>query len=128
MSGLIINPGSAISAFAGEGWTNTYEGAVQEAERYLTQMHEDGITEVVLMLPGRQNERRWVFGFRHTVTGKVVELETHGIDDHDAYCKQFLFTPKVYWAGSSCKDPKLEDWAAPGFAALKTFVPIDSAA
>ena len=118
---LIVNPGAHISAFAGEGWTNTYEGAVKEAERYLKLIREDGIADVELILPGREHEGRWVFGFRHAVTGKVVELETHGIDNYRAYEKQFLFTPKVYWAGSSCKDPKLEDWAAPGFVALKTF-------
>lgn len=117
----IMNPGSRIPANAGEGWTNTYEHAVAEAQRWLDELRGDGITDVELILPGRESEGRWVFGFRHTVTGVVVNLETHGIDDVKAYEKEKVFTPRVYWNGSSCSNPSVEDWGAPGFVVTKTF-------
>jgi hypothetical protein len=121
---VIINPGSRIPTNMGDGWTNTYDGAVKEAERWLSEIHGDHIEDVELVLPGTPSERgRWVFGFRHKVTGVTVSLETHGIDDWRAYEKQCVFSPKVYWNGSSCGQPQVEDWAAPGFVAIKTYKP-----
>ncbi|PWK81698.1 hypothetical protein C8D88_116109 [Lentzea atacamensis] len=122
MTGFIINPGSRIHASSGDGWTNTYEGAVKEAQRWLKELRDDHIADVELVLPGVPGEwGRWVFGFRHKVTGVTVSLETHGIDDWRAYEKQCVFSPKVYWNGSSCGQPQVEDWAAPAFTAIKTF-------
>lgn len=122
MTGFIINPGSRITTNSGTGWTNTYDTAVREAERWLKRLREDHIADVDLVLPGAAGDPgRWVFGFRHTVTGVTVNLETPGIDDWRAYEKERIFSPKVYWNGSSCSDPKVEDWSAPGFTAVKTF-------
>lgn len=122
MTGIIISPGSRITTNMGNGWSNTYDGAVKEAERWLQEMREDHITDVELVLPGRPGDPgRWVFGFRHTVTGVVVELETHGIDNYRAYEKEHIFGARVYWNGSSCSNPQIEDWAAPGFVAVKTY-------
>lgn len=81
----------------------------------------------VELLPGSvvgvEDKGRWVFTFRHKVTGTEVQLEIHGIDDLDAYRKQYLFDPKIYWRGSSCAEPELEDFAAEGFKPLRTFIP-----
>jgi hypothetical protein len=119
---VLINPGSGPVPGTGEGWTNTYEGAEIEAQRWFRQMCEDGITDVVLILPGRPADvGRWTFEFRHEVTRKVVELETHGVDNMDAYSKTRIFSPRVYWDGSSCGNPKIEDWAVDGFLVVKTF-------
>lgn len=43
---ILINPGSHIGP-AEEGWTNTYEGAVREAQRWLERMRDDGIGDDV---------------------------------------------------------------------------------
>jgi hypothetical protein len=48
-------------------------------------------------------------------------LEHHGIDDLQAYEKQHIFTPRVYWDGSSCANPKIEDFAAEGFEPVITY-------
>lgn len=64
---FVINPGSHIGAStSGDGWTNTYLGAEQEARRWLRQMNSDHIDDVELVLPGRPSEDDgfWVFGFR----------------------------------------------------------------
>jgi hypothetical protein len=119
---MIVNPGSEISAMSGEGWTNTVEKARAEARRWLEQMHKSGISEVML-LPGEElHENRWLFRFVHTVTGTQVTLETHGIDDVRAYEREHIFTPSVYWRGSSCSSPRIEDFAAPGFRIHQTFI------
>lgn len=120
---LIINPGSNVGD-SRDGWTNTEAGARKEAESWLTGMHFEGMTDVELLPGCRESDGRWVFSFRHSVTGKTVELETHGIDDIDAYCKRYVFSPKVYWGGSSLGQPEIEHFAATGFAVRKTFVPV----
>lgn len=68
-------------------------------------------------------EGRWRFTFRHRVTGVLVYLDTHGIDQVDAYERQHVFPPRVYWNGSSTGEPKLDDFVAPGFDPVKTFRP-----
>lgn len=118
---LIINPGSRIGA--GAAWTNTYEQARKSAEDLLVHLAREGHIDVTLLDEFEVNEGRWVFSFRHNVTGKVVEFETHGIDDLDAYEKAHIFSPRVYWNGSSCSSPKLDDWDAEGFEPVKTFRP-----
>lgn len=125
---MIVNPGSGPVHESGEGWTNTYDEARREAARWLERMHAHGLRDVVPVKPdGVCEEGRWRFGFLHAVTGVVVYLETPGIDDYDAYRKERIWDPRVYWNKSSCSDPQLEDWAAPGFEALRTFVPVKGA-
>lgn len=122
---LIINPGSGAVPLAGEGWTNTYGVALEEAERWLGRMREDGIEDVTLDVRDQtEREGRWTFGFRHSVTGVVVDLVTHGIDDMKAYeADGHIFGARVYWHGSSSSNPELEDWSADGFVAVRTFRP-----
>jgi hypothetical protein len=118
---LLINPGSHIGE-PGDGWTNTVETARAEAARWLAGMHSDGLSGVELLDGETEREGRWVFTFRHAVTGKCVELETHGIDNVEAYEKERIFTPRIYWNGSSCSNPELEHFAADGFTAVRTFI------
>lgn len=120
MRALIINPGSHIGE-PGNGWTNTAETARSHAADWLLQLHRDGMTDVELLEGSTGSEGRWVFSFRHAVTGTTVKLETHGIDDVEAYERQHIFAPRVYWNGSSLAEPELEHFAAPGFAAVRTF-------
>ena len=120
MGVLIINPGSHIGE-PGEGWMNTRETARGYAENWLAKMHGEGMTDVDLLDSTTEREGRWVFTFRHAATGATVELEIHGIDNTDAYERRHTFAPRVYWNGSSTADPQLEDFAAPGFAPVRTF-------
>ena len=117
---IIINPGSHIGE-PGEGWTNTVEIARDTAEDWLTTMRATGMTDVELLDGETEREGRWVFTFRHAVTGTTVELDMHGIDNLQAYEDDHLFAPRVYWSGSSTSDPELEHFAAPGFVAVRTF-------
>lgn len=113
---MIINPGSGPIR-DGNGWTNTEHRAQQYADEWLRRIVADGIVGVTLD-PERAWDRengRWKFRFRHAITGVVVELEHHGIDNLDAYSRANIFTPRVYWNGSSSSDPSAEDWLAPGF-------------
>lgn len=118
---LLINSGSRVGAAVdAQGWTNTPAGARAAAETWLAKMRAEGIADVELLDvdPARQQDNgRWLFEFRHTVTGVVAELETHGIDDLDAYRRQHKFEPRVYWRGSSSSTPELSDFAAPGYVA-----------
>lgn len=114
----VINPGSRIGRpSTDEGWTNTYERAVAEAKRWHAKLAEDGIVDVELVVPDTPVavDGRWRFGFRHRVTGVVVELETHGVAPLAAYEAARIFPPRVYWGGSSTASPQLGDWIAPGF-------------
>lgn len=125
MTTILINPGSRIGeSEPGGGWTNTYTTALHTAHEWLARIHADGMTDVEL-LPSEDTPRegRWTFRFRHTVTSAVVELKTHGIDNQDAYERQHLFAPRVYWRGSSTSDPQLEDFAADGFELVRTYRP-----
>ena len=120
---VIINPGSSIGE-PGEGWTNTYRTARSHAERWLARMQADGFTDVELLASSdEEREGRWSFSFRHSVTGVSVTLEVAGIDDVAAYERRHVFAPRTYWNGSSTADPKLEDFAAPGFVPVRTFTP-----
>lgn len=121
---LLINPGSGPIQ-DGADWTNTYEQARANAEEWYARMVKDGIRDVKLLDEYEERDGRWCFKFRHQVTGVVVELETHGIDNLDAYEKRFIFMPRVYWWGSSSSVPELEQWAAPGFEAVQTFRPVN---
>ena len=120
MTGIIINPGSRIGE-PGEGWTNTYETARGYAEHWLAQMHGEGMTDVELLNGYAEHEGRWLFTFRHKITRVTATLEIHGIDNPAAYEKRHVFAPRVYWNGSSCSNPELENFAASGFTAVRTF-------
>jgi hypothetical protein len=113
----VINPGSHLGdAQNAIGWTNTYDTAHATAEEWLARMRSEGLADIELYAADvTEREGRWTFTFRHTVTGVKVELETHGIDDPDAYKRQFIFDPRVYWNGSSSANPSLEDFATPGY-------------
>lgn len=120
---LIINPGSELPlAEAAIGWTNTHETAKRHAyDWFYKPMLEKGFTDIEVTDTGEENDGHWKFLFKHTITGVVVELETHGIDNVAAYEKQFVFTPRVYWKGSSVSDPELEQFAAEGFVPVMTY-------
>jgi hypothetical protein len=91
--------------------------ARQLAYRWLETMRREGIADVQMVtMDDTERDGRWTFTFRHTVTGVEVELETHGVDDVDAYKRQHIFEPRVYWQGSSSANPELSDFAAPGYA------------
>lgn len=122
---MIINPGSGPIK-SGEGWTNTLSGAMTEALRWYDGMLMKGFTDVVMLTEPEERDGRWVFGFRHEVTGVVVELETHGIDDVEAYEKAHIFAPRVYWNGCSTSTPRLEDWKADGFEPVRTYRRVSS--
>lgn len=120
---FIINPGSGAVAQNGNGWTNTYERAYEEAQRWLAQMRDEGITDVTIDVREQEpREGRWRFGFRHAVTGVVVYLETHGIDNTKAYeADGHIFGSRVYWRGSSSSNPDLSDWKADGYEPVLTY-------
>lgn len=121
---VLINPGSGPVAETGDGWTNSYEGALAEAQQWLSRIHADGMEDVKLVLPcscrADVDGGRWSFGFYHPVSGVVVVLQTHGVSDVDAYMKERIFPPRVYWNGSSSAEPKVEDWLHPGYQVVKT--------
>lgn len=119
---LMVNPGSKVRE-SGKGWTNTVELARREALEWLSRIHADGMTDVELLDGETQSDGRWVFTFRHKITGTEVKLETHGVDDLKAYMKENLAFPRVYWNGSSSADPEIQHFAAPGFVPHLTFVP-----
>lgn len=121
MSGLVINAGSGSIAEAGQGWTNSYEQAKKRADEWLQRMASDGFTDLAMTSEGIEREGRWTFFFTHQVTGVTVSLVTHGIDDLQAYEKQQLFSPRVYWDGSSSAEPQLCDFSDVGFAPVMTF-------
>lgn len=123
MTMTIMTGGGSWIAEPGDGWSNTYEKARANAEEWLATMHKAGMTDVELLNTVEERNRRWQFTFRHQITRVTATLEIDGIDDLDAYCKQAVFSPKVYWNGGSTGEPRLEDFAAEGFEAVRTFRP-----
>lgn len=122
---VLINPGSQIGGDP-QGWSNTAEQARKLANEWLDRMRVEGFVDIELTDDGVEVVGRWQFVFRHTVTGAEVVLETHGIDNMDAYLKQHTFPPRVYWNGSSCAEPDLDDFAADGFSMAKTYRAVQS--
>lgn len=120
---VFVNPGARIGGEPG-GWSNTVEQAVRNAQEWLDRMRKDGFTDIEIGEPGAEDQGRWPFVFRHSITGVEVTLETHGMDDVKAYEKQHIFAPRVYWNGSSSAEPDLDDFAAPGFAKTMTFTAV----
>lgn len=118
----MINAGANILAQRGKGWTNTYKTAVKRAETWLKQMHKEGMVDVFIVPgPPRENAGRWLFSFRHPVTGITCILSMHGIDNLTAYEREFIFAPRTYWNGCSSAEPELEDFQAVGFEPVQTW-------
>lgn len=122
---LIINPGSSIGQQQ-EGFTNTHKQAkIHAYEWFYKPMLKQGFTDITVVDTKEENDGRWKFIFKHDITGKEVELEVHGIDNMDKYTDKYIFTPKVYWNGSSVSDPELEQFADEGYEPVMTFRPIE---
>lgn len=118
---FIINPGSEIGRQE-QGFTNTHEQARRHAyEWFYKPMLEEGFTDIKVTDTKEEVGGRWKFIFKHTVTGKEVELEVHGIDDMDAYTEKYIFAPRVYWDGSSSSSPALEQFAEDGYKPVMTY-------
>ena len=120
---VIINPGSRIGGEP-RGLTNTVEKAVEIARQWFDEMQQNGFTDIEIGEPGAEDDGRWPFMIRHLITGVEVKLLVHGIDDLDAYRRQYIFYPRIYWNGSSSAQPELDDFAAPGFAKAMTFLAV----
>jgi len=103
---IVINPGS-------ENVGGTFEQAEINAKRFLDSCHSEGLLEVEMEFVKKRQTGNFDFRFTHKVTGKVVELSTHGFTEEE--CGNFLFKPRIYWNGSSTADPKIEDFMADGF-------------
>lgn len=118
---LIINAGSGPIT-KGKGWTNTHKTARWNAyEWFYKPMIKQGFVDIEVIDTKEEVQGRWKFIFRHKITGKEVELEIHGIDDLEAYEKQNIFAPRVYWDGSSSSTPELEQFQAEGFHPVMTY-------
>lgn len=119
---MIINPGSGAVETSGEGWTNTHKQArVNAYEWFYKPMLEQGFTDIKVIDTKIERDGRWLFNFEHKITGKVVELEIHGIDNMEAYTKTHIFGSRVYWNGSSSSNPQLEQFAAEGYEPVMTY-------
>ena len=70
---LLINPGSEVVG-------GTFEDAKKEAARLLQCIKDDGITDVVLLADYREEEGRFQFTYKHTVTGKTGEWDITGLE------------------------------------------------
>lgn len=109
---VLINPGSHVRG-------GTAEQALENARDWHRRMIEQGFTDVVLdevprQGPPQYGSDRWTFAFRHTLTGREAELMIHGLSEGE--CGECgIFRPRVYWNGSSCSDPKWEDFLTDGF-------------
>lgn len=118
---MIINPGSKIGTET-KGWANTHKTARLYAYTwFLKPMLKDGFRDIEVIDTKQERDGRWLFIFKHTITNKEVELEVHGIDNLEAYQKQYIFTPRVYWNGSSSSNPELEQFSAEGFSPVMTY-------
>jgi len=98
---LIINPGS-------ENKGGTFEQALENAYGWLENIIKEYPEVKMTTHENRLNDGDWEFKFTHGVTGKQVNLQTHGFTEEQ--CEKFVFHPRVYWDGSSTADPKVEDW------------------
>lgn len=103
---VIINPGS-------ENKGGTLEQAQKWAALFLEDIHNKGILDVEMKYVGRQDDGDYIFHFMHKVTKKVAVLETHGFSEDDV--KNFIFSPRQYWNGSSTANPCIEDFLEHGW-------------
>lgn len=122
---ILINPGSNIAEESKDKkWTNTHEMAVEHCRNwFLKPMLDAGFEDIEFTDTGKYEEGRWVFEFKHLITGVVVEAEVHGISPLSEYKKENIFTPRTYWKGSSCADPEIKDFAKEGFKPVMTYKP-----
>jgi hypothetical protein len=104
--GTIINAGSKNKG-------GNLEQATKNAKEWLDSIHESGISEVSMSFEGQLEDGDYVFRFKHWVTGKENTLEIHGFTREE--CSKFIFSPRVYWNGSSTANPEIKDWIADGF-------------
>jgi hypothetical protein len=104
---IVINPGS-------ENKGGTLEQATINAQHWLNCIHEDGFSEVEMSFVEKYADGNFLFRFTHLITKKVATLEIHGFTDEE--CKRFVFSPRVYWNGSSTAIQKIEDWLDEGWA------------
>lgn len=111
---LILNAGSTIGT-PSNGWTNTFEKAVEHAQEWLRMMNNNGIRDVRIVSNTPADGGRWDFVFMHDITGKCATLSAHGIDNLEWYMEQNTFHPRVYWNGSSTANPKIQDFLADGY-------------
>lgn len=105
---VLINPGSRVPDV-----DNTYERAQQYAREWLNRMTSEGFGDIEFIDTGEECEGRWLFLFRHKVTGVQVKLEQHGVAEDTV--RNLIFAPRVYWNGSSSAVPNMDNFAAPGF-------------
>lgn len=105
--GMIINAGS-------ENKGGTLKQATLNAEKWLSNIHSEGFKEVEMKFVEKLKDGDWLFHFTHPTTKKVATLMTHGFSDEE--CKRFIFSPRVYWNGSSTADPTIEDWLEDGYS------------
>ncbi len=99
---LIINPGSEVKG-------GTYEDARKEAERLLQCMKDNEITDVILLDDYTENDGMFLFTYQHTITKKTGTWEVSGLE-HNYKEKGFIFSPRIYWNGSSCSSPEWKDF------------------
>jgi hypothetical protein len=120
---VIINPGSRISDTPVSSWNNTLQQAKKNCKRwFLEPMEKEGFIDIKCFLKSDVPDRgRWTFIFEHLVTGISVELEIHGVDDLKEYKKDNIFTPRIYWNGSSCADPDIKDFYKDGYVPVITY-------
>ena len=100
---MIINPGSDVVG-------GKVEDAIKEAERLLQCIKDDGITGVGLLREYKKTEDgRYIFKYRHEITGRVGEWCVTGLEDNWRG-RGFMFQPRIYWNGSSCSSPEWKDF------------------
>lgn len=104
---LIINPGS-------ENKGGTLEEATKIAESFLKGCKEEGIEDVEFKHVEDNTTENFVFVFTHAVTGVEVELKTHGFSPEQR--DKFIFSPRVYWNGSSTANPQISDFLREGYS------------
>lgn len=97
----IINAGS-------ENKGGTFEQALIAANEWLEMINEEYPEVTMTTHEDRLEDGDWNFKYTHGVTGKCVELQIHGYTVKE--CEGFMFSPRVYWNGSSTGGPKIEDW------------------
>lgn len=103
---LIINAGSEIKG-------GTKEQAIENAKRWLRNIHAEGFLEVEMSEPTEYEKGQFEFKFTHNVTKKVAILHTHGYTPDEEL--EFTFIPRMYWNGCSTSDPKIQDWLPDGW-------------
>jgi hypothetical protein len=103
---LIINAGSHQKG-------GTFEEAEKHAIEWLELLKNNGFYDIEMKFIEKRIDGNFHFEFKHKITGKIVNLETHGYTDEE--CKKFIFRPREYWNGSSTAGVEIKDWLSEGF-------------